>query len=261
MATSMWAKAVATVREHVILIETPSARGTGFVVPPRPGTTNPCVITAWHVIAHAEQWREPLKLTHFPSGKQAFLNPNARAISAARGRDQAVIQLPNDALPLPAASLPLLRVDTRYSEGVEIGWLGYPVVAPSRLCFFCGHISTWLEPDEAYLVDGVAINGVSGGPAFVQDLQEDPIVIGLVTEYRPNLATGKPLPGVSLVRSINPLLKHYTQIQEQLEAAKVRDIPESELKGGLPTSLPQEIMRLPSTGIDNDEVHQQAEIS
>jgi len=247
MATSMWANAVATVREHVLLIETPSGRGTGFVVPPPPGTTNPCIITAWHVIAHADQWREPIKLTHFPSGKQAFLNPDARAINAAAGRDQAVLQLPPDALPLPSTSLPLLQVDTRYNEGVEIGWLGYPAVAaPSSLCFFCGHISTWLEPDEAYLVDGVAINGVSGGPAFVQDDKENPIVIGLVTEYRPNFATGNALPGVSLVRSINPLLKHYTQMQKQLEEPKVQDIPENELQGGIPTSVPQNMQETPN---------------
>lgn len=39
MATSMWAKAVKVVSEHVVFIETTSGRGTGFVVPAPPGST------------------------------------------------------------------------------------------------------------------------------------------------------------------------------------------------------------------------------
>jgi len=233
----MWAKAVRTVSEHVVLIETPGGRGTGFVVRPPPGSNDSCVVTAWHVICHADDWQEPIKITHFPSGKQAFLAPDARAINTARGRDQAIVLFSADNLPLPKASLPFSKVDTRYNEGVEIGWLGFPAVAPSNLCFFCGHISTWLKQDEAYLVDGVAINGISGGPAFVQDKDENPIVIGLVTEYRPNFVTGEPLPGVSLVRSINPLLKHYTEIQKQIAAATVQEIPAGEKQVGLQTGL------------------------
>lgn len=255
MATSMWARAFKTVSEHVVLIETPSARGTGFVVPPPPGSEGSlCVITACHVVGHADDWHEPIKLMHFPSRKQVFLTPESRGISAAPGRDQAIIIFGKDTLPLPAANLPLLQIDTRYNEGVEIGWLGYPAVAPSsNLCFFCGHISTWIEADEAYLVDGVAINGVSGGPAFVQDEKENVTVIGLVTEYRPNMATGKALPGVSLVRSINPLLKHYTEIQKQLQAPKIQDIPPSEMKGALPTSLSMRGENTPNKATDGDE--------
>lgn len=240
MSTSIWAKTVKIVREHVVMIETPSGRGTGFVVPPPPGSDGSCIVTAWHVVCHADDWREPIKITHFPSGKQAFLGTESRAINAASGRDQAIILFSANDLPLPKSTLPFAKVDTHYNEGVEIGWLGFPAVAPSNLCFFCGHISTWLQPEEAYLVDGVAINGVSGGPAFYQDEKENPIVIGLVTEYRPNFATGKALPGVSLVRSINPLLKHYTQIQQELAAAKVQDIPPEQQKGGLPTICPSD---------------------
>ena len=93
-------------------------------------------------------------------------------------------------------------------------------------------------------MDGVAINGVSGGPAFVQDDKENAILVGLVTEYRPNYATGAPLPGVSLVRSINPLVKHYATLKDQLEkkmieAAKVQVIPQNQLPGGQHTALRQ----------------------
>lgn len=244
MATSLWSNAVAQVSQYAILIETPGARGTGFVVPSPPGCANSCIITAWHVVQHAHEWREPIKLTHFPSKKQAFLNAASRNINPAAGRDQAIVEFSAKDLPLPTERLHLMELNTRLNEGVETGWLGFPAVAPSNLCFFCGHISSWLEQDEAYLVDGVAINGVSGGPAFVQDDKENAILVGLVTEYRPNYATGAPLPGVSLVRSINPLVKHYATLKDQLEkkmieAAKVQVIPQNQLPGGQHTALRQ----------------------
>lgn len=234
MPTSTWAQQVKTVSEHIVLIETPSMRGTGFVVQSPPGSNDSCVITAWHVVRHATEWREPIKLTHFPSGKQVFLETNSRVINPAQGRDQALIMFPPNALPLPTNRLPFHKVDIRYNEGIEMGWLGYPAVAPANLCFFCGHISTWMQKEEAYLVDGVAINGVSGGPAFVQDDKGNPIIVGLVTEYRPNFATGEARPGLSLVRSINPLLKHYTELQKQLEQPHVEDIPEEVQEEALP---------------------------
>jgi hypothetical protein len=236
MATSIWATTVKIMREHIVRIETPSGHGTGFVVPAPKESEDPCIITAWHVVKHAEEWKEPIKLTHFPSGKQAFLKTDSRIVNPNPGRDQAIIQFSATALPLPSATLTLPKVNTHYNEGVEIGWLGYPSVAPSNLCFFCGHVSTWLDQDEAYLVDGVAINGVSGGPAFYQDEKGNPIIIGLVTEYHPNVSTGKALPGVSLVRSINPLLKHYTEVQQKIKEAKVQDIPSEQPQGETPTA-------------------------
>ena len=237
MSQAPWVRIADNVRDCIVLIETPSGRGTGFVVKPPPGSTHQAVITAYHVIDHALNWREPIKITHFPSGKQAFLDINARAISANPDRDQALIQFSAKELPLPPNTVDILREGKRLKEGVQAGWLGFPAVAPFNLCFFTGHISAWLEPDEAYLVDGVAINGVSGGPAFYEDESGVIWIIGLVTEYRPNLATGAILPGVSLIRSTNPLMQLYATLQKQLEAAKVEDIPKAQSQGGLPISL------------------------
>jgi hypothetical protein len=67
------------------------------------------------------------------------------------------------------------------------------------------------------------------------------------------MASGKPLPGVSLVRSINPLLKHYTEIQKQLEAPKVQDIPPAELRGVLPASLGTGMNKTANNATDGDE--------
>ena len=237
MSQAPWVKIANAVKDCVVLIETPGGRGTGFIVQPPPGSTHQTVVTAYHVIDHALSWREPIKITHFPSGKQAFLDVNARNITPNQGRDMALIQFSAKDLPLPQNKVGMLKEGARLNEGVQTGWLGYPAVAPFNLCFFTRHISAWLEPDEAYLVDGVAINGVSGGPAFYETEQGEILIIGLVTEYRPNLATGKVLPGVSLIRSTGPVMQFYAELKKQLDAAKVQDIPKAQSQGGLPTSL------------------------
>lgn len=237
MAESKWAEPIKTISPYLMLIETPSAQGTGSLVPAPSGSSSFCVVTALHVIEHAHEWHEPIKLVHFPSGKEIFLESIARNVSFASGRDQAIIEFKAEGLMKPEANLPLFPLDQRLLEGVEIGWLGYPGVAPRTLCFFHGHISAWLESDEAYLVDGVAINGVSGGPAFVQDDDGKTVIVGLVTEYRPNMARGNPLPGVSLIRAINPLARHYDSIQKQFEAAKVQTIPKKVQDQSVHTSL------------------------
>jgi hypothetical protein len=60
------------------------------------------------------------------------------------------------------------------------------------------HVSAWVEAETAYLVDGVAINGVSDGPAFIPEH----VLVGVVSAYVPNRATGEPLPGLAVVRGV-----------------------------------------------------------
>ena len=50
------------------------------------------------------------------------------------------------------------------------------------LCFFHVYISGYLNDPPTYLVDGVALNGISGGPA----LDNSAHVIGLVSAHIPN---------------------------------------------------------------------------
>ena len=82
---------------------------------------------------------------------------------------------------------------------------------PQKLCFFSGRVSAYLAEENAYLVDGVAINGVSGGPAF----HETGKIIGLVTAYIVNRATGEALPGVSLIRSVASLRDAFKDMGRQ----------------------------------------------
>ncbi len=79
----------------------------------------------------------------------------------------------------------------RYMKvGSEIGWLGFPAIAAKDLCFFSGQVSATQVDRNRYLVDGVVIHGVSGGPAFsvygIDEPSAGPTVIGLATAYMPN---------------------------------------------------------------------------
>ncbi len=230
-----WHQAANWVMAHVVKIETPDRQGTGFFVEPPPSAppSSLFIITAYHIVDHAYEWRELIRISHIASGKQYLLDPAARGIKTAPGRDQAIIRFSTDDLQLPAPPLAFQQRDMYYVPGNEVGWLGFPAVASSSLCFFHGFVSAWLQSEEAYLVDGVAINGVSGGPAFVND-KGNITLIGLVTEYHPNLATGTALPGLSLVRSINPLLRYYTAMQEKISKATVQSLPPDQLPGKTP---------------------------
>ena len=86
-------------------------------------------------------------------------------------------------------------------------------MARTELCFFSGRISAWLEQEQSYLVDGVAINGVSGGPAFQVDEDGRPVLLGVVSAYLPNKSLGGTLPGLSVVQHIGHLEKWVTSLR------------------------------------------------
>jgi secreted trypsin-like serine protease len=76
-------------------------------------------------------------------------------------------------------------------------------------------ISALLEDHLSYFVDGVTINGVSGGPAI--HLTEMGVsIIGVVSAYAPNRATGETLPGLGIVRDVSQFheeLARFTSLE------------------------------------------------
>ena len=75
-------------------------------------------------------------------------------------------------------------------------------MAEAELCFFHGFISGYFNDPPTYLVDGVAINGVSGGPAFDNRVH----IIGLVSAYIPNRVDRQTtLPGLMALIPINAI--------------------------------------------------------
>ena len=80
-------------------------------------------------------------------------------------------------------------------------------------CFFSGRVSAHLDSKDGYFVDGVAINGVSGGPAFHYEPDGSLVLTGLLSAYMPNKAPGVPLPGLAVVKHVGQLQKVVRELQ------------------------------------------------
>ena len=89
-----------------------------------------------------------------------------RVIFLDRSTDSAVVLFLKGDLQLPELPIALLPAGEACGIGTDIGWLGYPAIEPNTLCFFAGVVSARLEATKSYLVDGVSIHGISGGPVF-----------------------------------------------------------------------------------------------
>lgn len=230
MAIPEWHEAIVQLEQYVFRISTPDGTGSGWLV--SRSTTGPlCVVaTAAHVVAHAHYWEQPIRLHHFYTDKTVLLRVIDRAVNIDYGTDTAAILFRADDIVLPDDPLPLMKRDHHLKPGVEIGWLGFPAVPRANLCFFEGHISAYLNDEAAYLVDGVAINGVSGGPAFRKAVDSAEL-IGLVSAYIPNRATGEVLPGVALIHDVN----RYHDLADRLKT-----LDEAQAQQTPPTEPPPE---------------------
>lgn len=204
---------------YVFTVETPNGSGTGFFFAYNETRTIVAVATAAHVVERAFDWRLPIKLRHHVSQKEVFLDHGERVVLLDRQRDSASIMFQRARLAdLALPDDPPDMIDpTKYKRiGSEVGWVGYPSVAFPHLCFFTGRISGFITSDDAYLIDGVAINGVSGGPVFAEGGSDKLHVIGTVSAYLPNRVRGDALPG--LLRS-----QDITAFQETIKTIRSLD--------------------------------------
>ena len=132
-----WNAIVERVTPVVVKIETPSGHGTGFLCLYNEAKTFCGIATAYHVVKHAEQWLEPIRILHYPSGTTVFLREADRVIFTDPEKDSAVIVITTGQLQFPELPIGLIPTDARLPIGMEVGWLGYPGIASATLCFFC----------------------------------------------------------------------------------------------------------------------------
>lgn len=232
-----WHEAVDAMEPHLFRIETPSAHGTGFFVGRAASGKDFGIATAAHVIDHADRWNQPIRLFHQATGRHVLLNAYDRVVLRNPGRDVAAILVDLGDFELPQDAVPLAPEGRSLKVGVELGWLGYPGIAPWEGCFFSGRVSSYREREEEYLIDGVAIHGVSGGPAFHFDPQ-GPIIVGLVTQYVANRATGDALPGVAVVQSVASVRQEIAAIQSFGAAMNDSELQKQSGEGDPPTATP-----------------------
>ena len=218
MANLEWYEAVKFLDEHIFKISTPSGFGTGFLLAAGEPSKLCSIATAAHVVGHAHQWEEPIRIEHYASGQSVLLHEDERAVFIDEDLDTAALLFVKHGLPLPEVAHDLTPEGVFYRVACEVGWVGFPAMSADTPCFFGGRISAYLSDKNSYLVDGVAINGVSGGPAIV--IEEDGImVIGVVSAYIPNRATGEALPGLCLLSDVTHLQLTVKSLKS-LEEAK-----------------------------------------
>lgn len=232
MSEQEWQEVVDYSASYIVKISTPSGTGTGFLFSHTDDPNLCAIATAGHVVRHAHYWEEPIRIYHPVSGHECLTRRDGRAILLDERVDTAAlifnpgeINFPDD-LPILAPEGQSLRV------GIEIGWMGFPVVASDHLCFFSGRISAFSRDESTYLVDGVSINGVSGGPAIHRSNDGKTHFIGVVSAYIPNLATGEALPGLSIVRDVVQLqevVKQFGSIEEAHESESPTEEREDKL--------------------------------
>ncbi len=220
-----WHEAVDKLTPHVVQITSPQSSGTGFLLS-RAKTQQLCgIATAAHVVEHAHYWEQPLRIRLTATGEVLLVRAAERAILIDSPHDTAVVVFDPKDLSLPDEPLELIEAGSFLKVGGAVGWLGFPAIPSADLCFFTGAVSAWVDAHKAYFVDGVAINGVSGGPAFTAFEESGPFVIGVVSAYMPNRATGEALPGLAIVRDVTQFHEIAQKFRSLEEAKSEQTVP------------------------------------
>jgi hypothetical protein len=201
-----WTDVVDRASNSIFRVYAGSSAGTGFVIglgsDRQTGDNYAMLATAWHVLKDLSG--TPDDITIVSANKQEVFSSSATEIGFYRlgdaRYDMGLILVKTDDLLIKQFELlPLYPYDSILARGSKICWLGFPGIVEPELCFFHGYISGYVNDPLGYLVDGVAINGVSGGPA----LDERAHVIGLVSAYLPNRVDRvTTLPGMMLLMPI-----------------------------------------------------------
>lgn len=207
----LWERAYKDIQNHTFRLQLDKVSGTGFYFANAvrsDGSKEITIGTAFHVVADTLKdtsmriWTlegyfdVPYAIWH----KDLIVSPDF---------DLAFFSLPSSSYEYVPDTPVMMYIGT-LPVGCEIAWCGYPQICISRLCLFHGYVSTIIQNQNDYLLDGVAINGISGGPAFIlQDDDQSPLVCGLITEYRPNkLDENTCLPGLTYLRNINSIYRY-----------------------------------------------------
>ena len=210
-----WDQIVEKITPHIVKIETQSGHGTGFLSLYNQDKSVCGVATALHVVSEADDWQQPIRIRHHLSSETVFLEASHRVIYTDWDTDSAVILFRKNDFPfLPENPINLLPSEAIISIGFEVGWLGFPAVAPYDLCFFSGNISAKQESRKAYLIDEVAINGVSGGPVIHATEADRIQIVDTVSAYHANRATGETLPGLLIAQDVS----HFHDVTDHVQS-------------------------------------------
>lgn len=209
------------VKPYIFKIETPSGSGTGFLCLYNEDKTLCGISTAYHVVDDADEWQQPIRLTHHESDETLFLKETDRFIFTDRRTDSAVILFSKPTFKIPEEVISLLPRSKPLDIGNEVGWLGFPRIEPYTLCFFSGNISA--IQSKRYLIDGVAIHGVSGGPVIFVNPADGVQIVGIVSAYMANRMQGDTLPGLLYAQDVSSFHDTIEKIKTMDDARKKKE--------------------------------------
>jgi len=204
-----WVEVVDQISPQVFRIYAGNSAGTGFFISIKEtgpdGINHAILATAWHVIEEAAS--KPIGVRLVSADRTKVFGPREDQMRVQQlgetAHDTGLILL-STKKPIVGRDqlVPMLPFQSMLARGAEVGWLGFPGLVEPELCFFHGNVSGSLNNPPTYLIDGVAINGVSGGPVF----DERAHLIGLVSAYIPNRVNPQTaLPGLAAPVPINAI--------------------------------------------------------
>ena len=174
--SSGWDSHCSEVMKHVVKIETYNGHGTGFHYATTKRLT--AIITAHHVVWEANYWDHPIIISRPESEAESEkfrFDGQKEEISIYASEDQDCALILINHINGRSFSFPLDRLHflkeideiENIRVGSQVGWIGFPQIhQPDQPCFFTGSISALGE--KSYIIHGVALPGVSGGPVFLE---------------------------------------------------------------------------------------------
>lgn len=205
-------------------IETPGGHGTGFLCSYNEDKTLCAVATAEHVVAEADKWQQPIRIHNHNFTKTRLLKEGERFILREGKNDSAAILFHPGDFDFPESLIQLRPKEEFINIGNEVGWLGYPAMYEWTMCFFSGCISA--RPQSGYLIDGVAINGVSGGPVVYSPSAEVVQFVGVISAYHAN----RNLPGLLIAQDVSHFHNVIAMVKTLDEARRAQAEEEAKKK-------------------------------
>jgi len=141
-----WEDALTTILPSVCKITTHNGTGTGFILSVNGPEDSQIygLATAYHVISTAYELDMPIRITHYSSNNFVVLkaDPNSRIIYPIPNVDLAFILFNKSSIGIDINPAKMMDPGSVTASGKEIGWAGFPSVAPALACFFHGYISS-----------------------------------------------------------------------------------------------------------------------
>ena len=219
-----WHEVVELVAPHVVRIWTPQGSGTGFLV--LPVKARPCARSPRQLMSSPTPTtgKNPSASNTKPPVGPSFCGKwtGPSILKAIRTQPRSYLSVPTWICPRRPWSLQTRTRTSRQgsrSVGLATRRCQEQTSASSRVALAPGLMAT-----TPYLVDGVAINGVSGGPAFFSGAV---LSRGRSLAYIPNRNTGEVLPGLAVVRGVSQF-HDVADGFRTLDEAKAEETPPTE---------------------------------